>query len=299
MIESFFYIIYSQLNSRELAIVVWMIIWFLWIRVWKRSKLEFLPILKALFSKVFIYYYIAFLAYIWLKIYLLNSLWLIFEYIYKDLLFWIFWALYLALYNIERRYISFKDYLFSKIFQLFSFSAILSFISNIYTFSFFAELIIQPFLFSLVLLVTISWNKPEYKESNILFSIIFNVVIIFLIYFIIVNIITSPNFLFKLENIYKYVLPFMLSILLFPFLYFLALFQIYERLYIKLFKLSKALDNSEAKRWFREILLLCKFNFIPIEKYFNSSTQRPFIATQGQLNEMINQIKFYKYGDWL
>lgn len=283
--------ILNQLNWREQAILFWLIIAFIlmFCRKWFRDSIYW--VFKVLFEKVFIYYYLFFIIYVSSIMALLYNIWFLVDYIYKDLIFWIFWALFLTLYHIDKKYITFKKYLISKIIQLFSLSVLISFISNVYAFNFFIELFIQPLLFFITLLVAFSWNKKDYKDVYKFFNVFYWLIISILIYFIIISFINDFNKIINIESLHKYILSFVLSVLYFPFLFLFKVHLSYESLYKKVFNVSK-LDKKILNKGFLEIVKYCKFRINIIDEFFEKKwTGVIFISNEKQLNEIINEIK--------
>ncbi|MDD3940739.1 MAG: hypothetical protein PHQ01_04180 [Candidatus Pacebacteria bacterium] len=144
----------------------------------------------------------------------------------KISVFWFFtWALVVFI-NLN----DFKDVKHFKntIFKILGFGAIIAFVTNLYIFPLWTEMLMIPFVSLLILLKAVSETKKEWKIIhdflNYLIAIVGIVILIINLYMIIVNFNDFAN----IYTLQKFLLPILLSLAFLPFLYVLSKYSKWE-----------------------------------------------------------------------
>jgi len=219
--------IFDIFNNRELAVVIWTVIFFVWILFAVPNLHKSLwGILRSAFClwKYFLlmFLYITGCVFFLYQIDIWNT-----DYL-KVTLFWFFgWTIvmFMNALKIGKE----EGYLKKVILELLGFTAVISFISNFYSFHLVIELFI---VFSVVTLAAMSAYapyRPEYKSvgrfSNAVLAILGLVVLVFSLY----KIITSFNTFATSTTLQEFAIPILLSLMFLPFAYGLSMYSILEQ----------------------------------------------------------------------
>ncbi|MDX1349754.1 MAG: hypothetical protein R3279_05890 [Putridiphycobacter sp.] len=170
----------------------------------------------------------------------------------KDTILWIVFVGFLLLMN-SNKINSENNYLVSILKDSVKGIVIVEFIANFYSFSIGIELLIIPVLTFIAVIPIVTKGKPEYKSvekfSNGSLSIFGGVILIYTIY----KISQGFNEFANLLTLKSFLLPILLTILYLPFLYFVALWTLYEVMYIRL---SSQLKKKKHKKYLKRLMIL-------------------------------------------
>ena len=232
-------------NNREIAIGIWILL-AIFLLLFTKPAREFLKTtLPILFCKKFVVFYIAFLSYLALVLYVLNwAEWWDFE-LLKDTIFWVsFVELPLFTKAIEK---ADGTHFFRKLLKdNVAISVIIEFFVGFWTFSLTVELIIVPATVLISALYAIASRDKKHLSAKRFFEVLFAVwgVVIFL------NAISclfiSPSEFFSLDTLKSLLLPLVLLIFNLPVVYGLALYNMYEQVFIRI----KGVKHEQRKmKW--------------------------------------------------
>lgn len=260
------------LSSREWAILTWIII-YLCFNIFK-FKVNLLDVLKSLFNKKLNILWITMLLYnIFITIILSYSRYWKKIYI-KDIVFWIVFSCVVSTINIfdsKKEKFSFKKIILANV----TVSALIEFIISELTLSYCLEFILIGIFIFINFLYLISQTSLEYKTAeNVLKKILSLLNFIFFIY-ILVELYKSFNLLLTQETWFKFLIPFIYSILCCPLYYIFIVLNYYEKICYKIqdyfvWENDKKYINKLKRR---ELLMSCGLK----EKkyiYFNSEFSR-------------------------
>ena len=219
-------------NNREIAIGLWVIAAVILLLFTKAAR-EFLKTaLPILFCKKFVVFYIVFLSYLAVIIYILNwaELWDI--ELLKDTIFWVlFVELPLFTKAIEKADVT---HFFRKLLkENVAISVIIEFFVGFWTFSLTVELIIVPATVLVSALYAIASRDKKHLSAKRFFEVLFAVwgVVVF------INAVSclfiSPGEFFNLGTLKSLLLPLVLLIFNLPVVYGLALYNMYEQVFIR------------------------------------------------------------------
>ena len=219
-------------NNREIAIGLWVIVAVILLLFTKVAR-EFLKTaLPILFCKKFVVFYIVFLSYLAVVLYVLNwAEWWDFE-LLKDTIFWVlFVELPLFTKAIEK---ADGTHFFRKLLKdNAAISVIIEFFVGFWTFSLTVELIIVPATVLISALYAIASMDKKHLSAKRFFEVLFAVwgVVIF------INAISclfiSPGEFFSLDTLKSLLLPLVLLTFNLPVVYGLALYNMYEQVFIR------------------------------------------------------------------
>lgn len=229
-------------NNREIAIGLWGIVAVI-LLLFTNSARKFLKTaLPILFCKKFVVFYIIFLSYLAAVLYILNWAELWDMELLKDTIFWVlFVELPLFTKTIEK-----ADglHFFRKLIkENIAVAVIIEFFVGFWTFTLSVELLIVPATVLISALYAIASRDKKYLSAKCFFEVLFAVWGIVLFINAIFCFFVSPNEFFSLETLRSLLLPFVLLIFNLPVVYGLALYNMYEQVFIRV----KG-DNHERRR---------------------------------------------------
>lgn len=232
-------------NNREIAIGLWVIVAVILLLFTKAARQFLKTALPILFCKKFVVFYIVFLSYLAVVLYVLNwAEWWDFK-LLKDTIFWVlFVELPLFTKAIEK---ADGTHFFRKLLKdNVAISVIIEFFVGFWTFSLTVELIIVPSTVLISALYAIASMDKKHLSAKRFFEVLFAVwgVVIF------INAISclfiSPGEFFSLDTLKSLLLPLVLLIFNLPVVYGLALYNMYEQVFIRV----KGIKQEQRKmKW--------------------------------------------------
>ena len=245
------------LSSREWAIVTWIII-YLGFTIFV-LKVDFTDVLKSFFNKKLNILWISILLYnLFLTVILSYSRYWNNIYI-KDIVFWVVFSCVTSTISIfdKNKIFSFKKLILTNI----TMSALIEFILSELTLSYYLELFLIGIFLPINFLFLVSQTKLEYKATeNVLKKILTLLNLIFFVY-ILRELYRNFNFLLSQETWFKFIIPFIYSILCCPLYYAFIILNDYEKISYKIQDFS-LLENdidrkniNKLKR--RKLLMTC------------------------------------------
>lgn len=289
------------LSSREWAIVTWIII-YLCFTIFV-LKVDFTDVLKSFFNKK--------LNILWISILLYNLfITIILSYsrywnnIYaKDIVFWVVFSCVTSTISVldKNKIFSFKKLILTNI----TMSALIEFILSELTLSYYLELFLIGIFLPINFLFLVSQTKLEYKATeNVLKKILSLLNLIFLVY-ILRELYRNFNFLLSQETWFKFLIPFIYSILCCPLYYAFIILNDYEKVSYKIqdhFVLENDIDRryiNKLKR--RKLLMACGVVHKKYIYFDNEFSKKMRLAnTEYKVKEIMGEFeesyKLYKKG---
>lgn len=289
------------LSSREWAILTWIII-YLCFTIFV-LKVDFTDVLKSFFNKK--------LNILWISILLYNLfITIILSYsrywnnIYaKDIVFWVVFSCVTSTISVldKNKIFSFKKLILTNI----TMSALIEFILSELTLSYYLELFLIGIFLPINFLFLVSQTKLEYKATeNVLKKILSLLNLIFLVY-ILRELYRNFNFLLSQETWFKFLIPFIYSILCCPLYYAFIILNDYEKVSYKIqdhFVLENDIDRryiNKLKR--RKLLMSCGVVHKKYIYFDNEFSKKMRLAnTEYKVKEIMGEFeesyKLYKKG---
>jgi hypothetical protein len=255
------------LSNREISILIWIMLIFGGLIISTKGSFgKFLDVLKALFSKKFISFYLIFITYFSIIILALNKI-SIWEFsLYKDFIYWFLTtgiALFFSSKNLETN----KDFI-KVILTAISATIILEFIVGYYNFSLVSELIIVPIVTFISILSLTAEMKKDDKSSKLVAKFLKNILSIIGIGIFIYGIymlFNSYNDFFTLGSLKSFLLPPIFTLFFLPLIYFTVLYMKYEIIFMNL-NHYKFLTNERKRKIKYSIIKYANVKFKRIEK---------------------------------
>ncbi len=249
-------IITDILSTRELSLLIWLFVGFIALMFGKNTRNSLGEIFKLLFGKQIGTILLLLTVYVIATLFLLNKFEAWDFTFLKDTIFWYVSVALVLFFSINKA----KDTQYFKeiVKESFKWTIVLEFFINFYTFSLLTELIVMPVVLLLTTLLAYSQTDIKYEQVNKLLTKILSV--IGLTFFGYVSYKTFYNYqdIFTQYTLFSFLLPPILTVLLIPFLYLLALYMSYEVLFIRVDFMTN--DSDQKKTLKREILFLANLN---------------------------------------
>lgn len=220
-------------NNREIAIGVWVAVAITALFFMKPMRQSFKTIIRILFCKKFIVFYVVFIGFLFLVISALKwaELWDIG--LLKDTIFWVlFVELPLFAKAIEKA--KGGRFFVSLIKENIAVSVLIEFFIGFWTFSLWMELILVPLTVGIALLYAVSEREKKHQPIKKFFDGLMVIWGIVLVINAICHLFQAPEQFINLSTLKSFLLPVVLLILNLPVVYGLALYSTYEEIFIRL-----------------------------------------------------------------
>lgn len=256
------------LSNRELASIVWLVLFIVVCAFKKEVRKSMLDLIKAFFVTSILSVILL------LTIYTLGSMLILRHYgfwdltLMKDTIFWFVGFAFMTLLKLDRA--KQTSFFFSLLKYSFKLTVFIEFFLNFYTFSFITEMILIPIFTTIFLMNLVSQNKDEYQPVNKLTSKIIGFVGLVYFGFALYKIIFHNQNIFSNHNLNTLILPVLLTVLSIPFFYFTALYSNYERLFMRVKFMNK--DAEIQQKLKKQILWKAKLNLNKLNKIDNNLT---------------------------
>lgn len=219
-------------NNREIALGMWLLIAIAILTFTKAGRKFIGDVSPILFCGKFVVFYAIFLSYFGLMIYGLYAIGIWDISLLKNTIFWI---LFLELPLFDKTIEKAKDnHFFTQLIkENIALIVIVDFLLNFWTFGLIAEIIIVPIIVIICFLSALAARKKEHQSAKRLFDWIFVVFGVAVIINMIKHIVQVPNEIMNMAVLKEFLLPLFLLILNLPIVYGLALYNIYEQVFLR------------------------------------------------------------------
>ncbi len=241
--------ILRSFSNREIAVFAWIGLIILILLIKKDVRKSMGGVIKAFFAKKLIIIFSLLTCYVSVVIFFLFKLSFWDKELLKDTIYWFCSLAMVLFFNASN--ITSSNYFVKVIRESVKWTIILDLLLNLYTFSLVTELILMPIIIMLVgtqAYAEVFAKEKQYEETNkILKNILSYIGIIFLL-FALYKSITNYRVVFTIENLKSILLTPILTILLIPFIYLLAVGIHYESLFLRLrFMTSEGFVSKRVK----------------------------------------------------
>jgi hypothetical protein len=201
--------------------------------IYKPVRKPFLQVIKTLFCKKFVQFYLIFACYFSIVIYILNRIGFWETSLLKDTIFWVVFAeLPLFAKAIEKA--KDKHFFINTIKGNLTFVVIVEFLINFWTFDLWLEIIIVPVSVFFGMFYAVSKMKKEYQQVTKFLEKLQIIAGFYVLYNLTSNLFTQADMLFKIEIFKNLLLPFVLLVCTIPIVYGLAMYGQYEQIFFRL-----------------------------------------------------------------
>jgi hypothetical protein len=257
-----------MLNNRELALIIWSLIFLGWILHLEKIRKALFAVIKSFTAwKIQLMLWLM-IEYVSLIIYFFSkeNLW---EFsLLKSTIFWFVGTAMVLLLNYLKAYK--EGYFKNTALESLKFAVVIEFIINLYVFNLFLELLLVPMLATVVGMLAVSEGKKEFDLlRRILNGFLATLGIVYIIYAV-KNIFGDFWNFATIENLKEFLLYPTFTILLLPFIYLLALLSMYENVFMRGYFSANKNENI-SKYLNRKILFLCHLNLKKLTNFSNNA----------------------------
>ena len=257
------------LNNREIAILFWFGVAFVFFARKTDMRKTFAPIFKCLLNRIILSVLFLYLLYVGFMIFCLEGWGLWDSGQIKNTIIWASVVGLVAVFKVAdvKKETFFENWILDN----FKIAVVLGFIVSFYTFHILIELILQPFIVIVVMMSAFSENKEEHKVVNSLCNWILAIIGLYALWWSGNKIWDDPSKFLTLQTVQDFSTPIVLSLAFTPFLYVLFIYATYERVfsvlvnvtddkklmwYMKLNAITSfGTDTDFLDRWRRNVLL--------------------------------------------
>ena len=223
---------FSELNNRELSIIIWIMIFSIWVLTQKKVRAASVPLIKAFFAKKLVYGYLLMLLYIAIIIYPFYFIGIWGFFWIKNTILWIICIAFVMLMQFSKA--TNDNYFKNSVRNNLKILIALEFIINLYIFNLWIELILVPFSALIGGMIAIAETDEQYKSVKKLLNFVLSFMgIVFVVYALYKVSTDFGNFASK-KNLIDFCLPILLSVMFLPFVYLIALYSNYETLFLRM-----------------------------------------------------------------
>ena len=233
----------SQLNTREIAISFYLILFLVWTFFQKNLRESIFGLIKAFTP--FLGYFIFQSLYLVLCIFILWKLnfWEIS--LLKDTIL-VFITYSFTFLNIKKEEMAKdKNYFIKMLIQNLSIIGVIEIVTGLYTFPLFVELVLVPFLILVGMLKACSDTQEKYKTTSKFFNFLTITMGLIILIFSFTNLFQNPGLFLQTTTVKSFFFPFLLILMFLPVLYFLNLYVTYEWYLVTWKNLLKNMDKSK------------------------------------------------------
>tara|TARA_A100000171_G_scaffold50802_2_gene63160 strand:- start:85 stop:930 length:846 start_codon:yes stop_codon:yes gene_type:complete len=233
-------------SNRELSIIFWVTTILILTLLNKNFRNSFIKLVQTFFNSVF-GMFLWMIIYLEIVILLLTLIGFWDRFLIKDS---VLWALFVGfpLLMKSHKINSEKSYLRTILKQSLKGIIIIEFIANFYSFSLVAELIIIPIMTFIGLSDIFIKDKPEYKQIDKLFKNLTAIFGFIVLGYTIYRISNEFGEFANVNTLKAFTLPIILTLLFLPYLYFVALWSLYQVMNIRM---GTQLKKSSHKRYLK------------------------------------------------
>ncbi|KPL78087.1 hypothetical protein ADN00_07890 [Ornatilinea apprima] len=268
------------LDNREIAIIIWLGVFFVWALSQKKIRKSFVKVFKTFAQKVIFISSILMVLYIGTMIYLLHriNLWNI-SYL-SDTIIWILGVAFVLFVNISHA--REDDYFRKAVVDNIKLVVFIEFITDLYVFNLWVELILVPVLALLGALLGAASARPEFKRVESLLAPIVGLIGVGFLAYAIYNMIVDFGAFLSMQNLLTLLMPLILTILFLPFVYVLAVYVVYDSIFMRIKKIVANPKLANYAKW--QTLFAFHLNLKALNKWL-----RKVVVSKLESREAIKQ----------
>lgn len=252
-------------TNRELAIIFWLIILFIYSLVNTDIRESLVNVFKVLFSKKFLIIFLIMFIYIPGIIFLLFILGYWDVKLIKDTLIWVIFNAFALLLNSTDKALQ-EGFFKNKVIENIKIIVIIQFIANTYTFNLLPEIILTFVLFFLGALQVVASFEEKYKQVERLVTTLISILGLVILANAIYLAVKDFHSFGSLDTLKSFLLPIILTVFYLPFVYCISLYTLYEHINVRL-KLKSYIDKKLRRFIMREIFVKYHFKLRSLREF--------------------------------
>ncbi len=277
----------NSLNNRDIALIIWIIVILFWLLFQKNILATLFSALKIFASKKILIPFILMLSYIALMILAFSKIGFWNTPMTKDTVYWIIGAALVMFVNFDKA-IKDEHYFKSALLDNLKLVVLLEFIINLYVFNLIVEVILLPIIAFIILLSTYAGTSEQYISVKKMLDVIMGIIGLSFILFALYNVTLDFQGFVAMDNLRSFALPPIFTLVFFPFIYFLALYSLYENIFIRLDHFNEDKRITNYAKW--KIIAACHFNLRKL-RHFSKQTAIMRITNKADVLAAIHSFK--------
>lgn len=221
----------NVLSNREKALLVWILIALIAMMFRKEIRRSIFGVFKALFVKQILAVLGLFSMYVFALVSMLKGFGFWDTSLLKDTILWAFGA-FVIIFKVDKA--EDRSHFTDLIKDSIKWVIIFEFLAAFYTFSFRTELILIPILVFTGMLQAVASFDPKHKKVEELLKKFVSFIGIIIIGYVIFKTYNQYKDLLTIGQLKTFLLPIILTVLFLPFAYGLAIYMVYESIFIRL-----------------------------------------------------------------
>lgn len=278
-------------NNREIATAFWLAFFLLFVLKKKNIRESLSRLFKLFFTPKILVPFIAYLIYVSMVLIFLQKIGYWSTDLIKDFIYWFLFAGIVILgksatdpASNELWKQSLKDH--------FTVIVILTFLINLYTFSLPIEFIIVPLSFVIVMTGAVAELKPDHADVAGIIHKIEAIFGWFVLGAAVFKVINDLQLLASAETLHQFLLPIILTVAVFPFIYLISIYVIYDRLWVW----TRINQSKELVRYMRKEIL--KYGLLSLSRVRKLFYIKPYeisqVKSEYEFDELLNRYRNIK-----
>lgn len=278
------------LNNREQALIIWLVLLFILALSFKSGRRSLFDLVKSLFAKKIFAVLLAMILYIGLVVLLLYRIQFWDVFLTKDTIFWFVGVAFVLLYGYQATQGD-EHYFKSILLEALTLIVLLEFVVNLYAFNLWVEIILLPVVSIIVIFGVFAATKEEFAPIGKAIEYLLAAFGLFLIGYAFFKILSNYQNFLTSDNLRAFALPIILTLAYLPFLYLIALYAVYDELFVRLNLFSNK-DKELIRLARRKILMLCNVNLKKLNRFAKENTQELMrLRNRNDLLSMIDEFR--------
>ncbi len=277
-------------STREIAIGIYLLLIIIFVFSRKKIRPAAINVIKCALSIKLVIPFIFILIYSGVLV-TFSASFSFWKWIYlKDILLWVIFAGVPLCYNATSRSIE-QNYFSKMVIENLKFSVLVEYFLSSFTFSIFAELVLQLVLFFLIMMQAISKTKEEYKSVSKLLDWIIAILGIWIMSLTLKQAVNTYTEHGTVDYVVTFMIPIVLSVFYVPFAYLMAIYSSYETLFVRMS--FKEPDNKNAKQKHKQMVLKsCGLSLKKIRKFNDECVKRMYTRmSENDFEDIIFEFK--------
>jgi hypothetical protein len=254
----------SILSNREIAAGVWLLIVLIWALSVGSVRRSILGVLEAFFVKIIVVPFVVMLLYVILMVLIFRKIGFWDASALKDTILWTTSTAFATFFSLNK-VAEDKHYFRDAIWDNIRLVLMLEFIVNLYSFSLIVELVLVPIVTFIGIMSAVAESKPETMRLKILFNSVLSIFGLGLLVFTFRELSADFQNLATLKTLRDFFLPPLFTIAFLPFVYLMALYMQYERLFNRVDFANK--DVSLARYAKRRFFAVCHLSLSKLNRF--------------------------------
>lgn len=250
----------NPFNNREIATAIWLLAIFIFMLIKRGIRESLLNVIKAFFKIKILFSIFLMIVYTTGILIVLHHVRLWNTSLLKDSIVWFCFTGILMCFNLvtsKKEENHFRKIIINNI----KIVIIIEFIINTYTFSLVVELVFIPLVTLLVMMEVIAKKDKKYSSLTKIINGLYIIIGVVILFYVISNVVSDYKNFGSLDTLRNILLAPLLTISFLPFIYFIMLFDAYERLFVRLnlgYEKSSKLKRYTKRKIIKHCLLSLK-----------------------------------------